>query len=161
MRRFFLVFLGWFLYSRGLFMCIDVVRMSETAMLLQAYAKEPIARYVMNDCDISQEQSNSVCGDSLTVYIKIKEKKILERSREGPTEMQTTAAASILWECIQWESLATVLSWTYAFIRDLWLDLSPRRRRSGVTALLATKNALHSRLEDGILETYDDLLSLS
>lgn len=72
--------------------------------------------------------------------------------------MQTTAAASMLWEAIQWEKIETVLERDYEYIKSLGLELSPRRRRSGITALLATKNALHQRKNDGIIEYFDDLL---
>lgn len=99
--------------------------MNQTADLLLAYSRDPLAKYVMEDFSISMEQANSVCGDSLTVYVKISpdmekspltplsqegntlsvEKKesfiIQEWSREGKTEMQTTAAASMLGEVIE------------------------------------------------------------
>ncbi len=132
--------------------------MTETALLLQAYSADPIARFVMEDFDISKEQHNSVCGDSLCVYIKFDWDIIKDRSREWPAEMQTTAAASMLWEIIQWKNITVVLWRTYEFIKQLWLDLSPRRRRSWVTALLATRNALHQRLDDWILDTYQDMM---
>ncbi len=132
--------------------------MSETAMLLQAYSKDPIAKYHMNDADFSYIQANSVCGDELTVYLRLDWEVIKERSREGPAQMQTTAAASMLGEVIQWEKVSTVLTRDYAFIKNLWLQLSPRRRRSWVTALLATRNALHQFFADGIFEDFWDLL---
>lgn len=75
--------------------------MNHTADLLFAYSKDPIAKYAMEIFDISMEQENTVCGDKITVYMKIEDTKISERSRDGPTEMQTTAAASMLAEEIQ------------------------------------------------------------
>ena len=132
--------------------------MNHTADLLFAYSKDPIAKYAMEIFDISMEQENTVCGDKITVYMKIEDTKISERSRDGPTEMQTTAAASMLAEEIQWVDIQTILTRDYEWIKNLWLELSPRRRRSGVTALLATRNALHLWLDDGVVDGYEDLL---
>ena len=132
--------------------------MNHTADLLFAYSKDPIAKYVMEIFDVSMEQENTVCGDKITVYMKIEDTKISERSRDGPTEMQTTAAASMLAEEIQWVDIQTILTRDYEWIKNLWLELSPRRRRSGVTALLATRNALHLWLDDGVVDGYEDLL---
>ena len=140
---------------------------SMTAELLRAYSKDPVAKYIMKDPTISMNQKNTVCWDELTVFLRIW--KIIsedwtdiyiiqDRSRDGPAEMQTTAAASMLAEVIVWESLETVLTWTYAYIREMWLELSPRRRRSWVTALLATRNAIHMYIWDGVVDGYEDLL---
>jgi NifU-like protein involved in Fe-S cluster formation len=117
---------------------------------------------VMDDFHVSYKQENSICWDWLEVYLVFDNKahptKITERSRDGPAQMQTTAAASMLWEVIQGEKISTVLKRDYSTIKDMWLELSPRRRRSWVTALLATRNALHTWFEDGISEVFDDLL---
>jgi len=129
-----------------------------SADLLQAYSRDPIAKYFMEDADITMTQANAVCGDFVTVYLKVDWWKITERSRDGSSEMQTTTAASMLWEVIQGEVCETVLTRDYDFIKSLGLELSPRRRRSWVTALLATKNALHQLADDGRLETFDDVL---
>ena len=76
---------------------------SQTSMMLQAYSRDPIAKYAMPDSTVYFTQANSVCGDSLTVFLKIDEQIgiMKERSRDGPAEIQTTAAASVLAEIIQ------------------------------------------------------------
>lgn len=132
--------------------------MNQTAELLLAYSKDPLAKYTMENFDISKIQSNTVCGDEVSVFLKIKDDVLTARSRDGSLEMQTTTAASMLWEVIVWEKLSTILTRDYEFIKNMWLDLSPRRRRSGVTALLATKNAIHHWLDDGVVEDFEDLL---
>ncbi len=132
--------------------------MNQTADLLVAYSRDPLGKYKMENFDISMKQANSVCGDEVTVYLKIKDDKITDRSRDGSIEMQTTAAASMLYEEIIWVSLTEVLDRNYQLIKDLWLELSPRRKRSWVTALLATKNALHTWLDDEIVESFEDIL---
>ena len=75
--------------------------MNHTADLIYAYSKDPIAKYPMDDADITMTQQNTVCGDEVIVFLKIKDTKISERSRDGSLEMQTTAAASMLGEIIQ------------------------------------------------------------
>lgn len=131
---------------------------NQTADLLLAYSRDPIAKYTMESFDISETQTNTVCGDEVTVYLKIQDDIIQERSRDWSIEMQTTAASSMLGEDIQGKTIDEVMQRDYQTIKNLGLELSPRRRRSGVTALLATKNALHVWLEDGRMEGYEDLL---
>jgi hypothetical protein len=72
--------------------------------------------------------------------------------------MHTLAAASLLTEYIVWESIDTILSRTYTEMQDRGFVVSTRRQRSAVTALLAAKNALHTWKQDGVVETYDDVL---
>jgi NifU-like protein involved in Fe-S cluster formation len=113
----------------------------------------------MEDATISFRQENTVCGDFLVVYLKIDaDQKIDAFSYQGDPAMHTLAAASLLAEYIIGESIETVLSWTYAELKERGFVVSTRRQRSAVTALLATKNALHTWMQDGVVETYDDLL---
>ncbi len=132
--------------------------MFTAAELIQAYSKDPLHRYQMESPTIQGHQVNSVCWDSIDVFLRIEEDSLSEWSREGETAIQTTAAASMLSEVIQWEKVETILQRDYEFMKEIWLDVSPRRRRSIISALLATKNALHEFKKDGIVETYDDLL---
>ena len=133
-----------------------------TSELLRAYSKDPIGKWTMEHPSVSMKQKNTVCWDELTVFLKIWKKDdiyiVEDRSRDGYTEMQTTAAASMLAETIIWVDIQTVLTRDYIYIKELWLELSPRRRRSGVTALLATRNALHMYLWDGVVDGFEDLL---
>ncbi len=131
----------------------------ETNDLISAYSRDPIGYTPMDDPTISFRQENTVCGDFLVVYIKIgADQKIEAFSYQGDPAMHTLAAASVLAEYITGESIETVLSWTYAQVKERWFVVSTRRQRSAVTALLATKNALHIWVKDGVVETYDDLL---
>ena len=56
--------------------------MSETELLIKEYAKNPLCNYEMKDFDISRHEGNFICGDDITVYLKIKDKKISEFSDE-------------------------------------------------------------------------------
>lgn len=141
--------------------------MNHTAELISAYSKDPVRKYILQDFDISMNQKNTVCWDELTVFLKIWTRTsddwesiyiITDRSRDGHTEIQTTVAASMLAETIVGVDIQVVLTWTYIYIKELWLELSPRRRRSWVTALLATRNALHMYIWDGVVEGFENLL---
>ena len=50
-------------------------------LLIQTYAREPIANYEMTDPTCSYEQGNTICGDSITVRLRIEEGSIAEYSR--------------------------------------------------------------------------------
>ena len=51
-----------------------------------------------------------------------------------------------------------MLTWDYAFMKEHGFEVSPRRRRSMVTALLAVRNAIHEWKGDGVVDEYEDLL---
>ena len=131
----------------------------ETNDLIAAYSRDPIGFVPMDDATVSYRQENTVCGDFLMVYVKISPDQTIEAfSYQGDPAMHTLAAASLLTEYIVWESIDTVLSRTYTEMQDRGFVVSTRRQRSAVTALLATKNALHTWKQDGVVETYDDVL---
>lgn len=113
----------------------------------------------MQQPTVQYEQKNNLCGDSIIVYLRIDEKgKILEYSHAGSPAIHTLAAASLLAECIEGVSVDEVLTRDYAFMREQGFEVSPRRKRSAISALLAARNAIHERKKDGIRDTYDDLL---
>lgn len=131
----------------------------ETNDLIAAYSRDPLGFTPMEDATISFRQENNVCGDFLIVYLKIDaDQKIEAFSYQGDPAMHTLAAASLLAEYIIGETIETVLGWTYIELQERGFVVSTRRQRSAVTALLATKNALHTWMQDGVVETYDDLL---
>ena len=132
----------------------------ETNDLIVAYSRDPVWQGVMEDYTVMQKVENTVCGDFIIVYVKIDANDRIEAfSWSGDPAMHTLAAASLLTEYIVWESVDTVLERTYKQIKERWLSVSTRRQRSAVTALLATRNALHTRRNDWIVDTYEWLLS--
>lgn len=133
----------------------------ETHDLIAAYSRDPVGFVPMEDATIYYKQENNLCGDFLVVYLKIDAtNRITDFSYQGDPAIHTLAAASLLAEYIVGEQVNTVLQWTYTQIQERWLKVSTRRQRSAVTALLATKNALHTRLGDGKQENYEDLLKM-
>lgn len=131
----------------------------DTNTLIQAYAKDPINNYVMESFSVSKEQHNSVCGDMISVYVRVSDNGIIEEfSHSWVPQMFTLAAASLLAEEVVWKDIHEVLTWNYWTMQWLWFEVSPRRRRSAVSALLALKNALHEWKKDWIEEWYQDLM---
>ena len=45
--------------------------MSEFSTLVQSYYQNPVNNRKMEDATISRHEGNSLCGDDLTVYLKI------------------------------------------------------------------------------------------
>lgn len=144
--------------------------------LITAYSKDPINNYEMEDFSVKMEQGNNVCGDMIVIYLKIKKsqelraksqeikdttspKYIIEKySYAGVPQMFTSAAASFLAEVIEGKDIETVLTWDYTFMKQHGFEVSPRRRRSMVTALLAVRNAIHEWEGDGVVDGYEEML---
>lgn len=60
---------------------------------------------------------------------------------------------------IQWVDIDTVMQWNQRkVIDDTGIEVSPRRKRAQVLALLATRNALHTYLNDGKKDDFSDIL---
>jgi nitrogen fixation NifU-like protein len=119
----------------------------------------------MENFTVSKHEGNFICGDDITVYLKIDENKIVDWSFDGNTASVTTAAASLLAELIIGKSIDEVMEWGYDTIAAAGLDVLPRRRRAAIIALLATRNAIHQyrfdkNAETGqiLVEEFEDML---
>ncbi len=133
--------------------------MAEYSDLIQSYSRDPINQYVMEDFTVSFEQGNAICADSIIVYLKISPEGIItEYSHAGQPAMFTLAAASMLAEEIIDVHVDEVLKRNYDFMKGIGFEVSPRRKRSAVSALLAVRNAIHERKKDGKMDTYEIVL---
>jgi NifU-like protein involved in Fe-S cluster formation len=83
--------------------------MSEFSSLVQEYYKNPINNHRMEDATISQHEGNAICGDDITVYLKLQgaeradlglQSVVTARSYDGNVSMITQAAASFFSELI-------------------------------------------------------------
>ena len=72
--------------------------------------------------------------------------------------MITQAAASFFSELVIGKTFEEVLQMNEQTMRDHDFIVSPRRRRASVIAILATRNAIHQFLGDGIEEKFEELL---
>lgn len=130
----------------------------EANLLIQEYAKHPLCNYVMESPTVFSHEWNFICWDDITVYLKIEKSIITDYSFFGNCSTITTAAASFLSEFIIGSSITDVLMWTYETMLEKWFEVSPRRRRAAVIAILASRNAIHTYLADLDEDSFDDLL---
>jgi len=142
--------------------------MSEFSELVQNYYQNPVNNYHMDDATVSYHEWNAICGDDITAYLKLTNPEgtgdslsdvlVTERSFDGNVSMITQAAASFFSELVVWKKVSDVLQWNEQNMIDNWFEVSTRRKRSRVIALLATHNAIHQWLWDGKVETFEDVL---
>ncbi len=132
--------------------------MSETELLIKEYSKNPLCNYEMQDPDISRHEGNFICGDDITVYLKIQENTISAFSYDGNPSTVTLAAASFLSEFLLWASLDEILTWNYETFMEKGFEVSPRRKRAAVIALLAVRNTIHKYRGEDQEDDFDDLL---
>lgn len=129
--------------------------------LITHYYEHPINKRIITDASISRHEGNSICGDDITIYLSLSSDHttISDRSYHGNTSMITTAASSFLSELIVGKTVEEVLMMTYEnTLLPEGFEVTPRRKRAGAIALLATRNALHQFLNDGIVDTRDDVV---
>lgn len=133
--------------------------------LISEYNKNPVNFYKMKDFSISRHEGNFICGDDLTIYLKIKENIIIEFSFYWNPGQISTASCSLLAEIIKWKTLDEVLTRWYDTFVELWLDVLPRRRRAVVIGLLWVRNSIHERRNDKkpnsdeiLVEDFEDIL---
>ena len=130
----------------------------ESELMIKEYEKNPLCNYEMKDADVTRHEGNFICWDDVTVYLKIKDDKIVEFSYDWNPSNISLAAASFLSEFIIWESLDTVLSWNYDTFLEKWFEVSPRRKRAAVIALLWVKNAIYKYRWENKEDDLEDLI---
>lgn len=75
--------------------------------------------------------------------------------------MITTAAASFFSELIIGKTLKQALEMTYEnTMTPEGFEVTPRRKRAGAIAILATRNAIHTFLQDGQHDIREDVVEL-
>ena len=56
-------------------------------------------------------------------------------------------------------NIQEILTLDADWIRNEGFEVSHRRIRSSISAILATRNAIHEYLDDGCIDEYEDLMS--
>lgn len=127
--------------------------------IITFYSKNPFHKFKMEDFTVSYFEENDLCWDELTIFLKIEDNKIINWSYTWDTAIITTACWWIFWESIIWKNIDEVLSLDYPYIVSLIEDeISERRKKAAVHALLATRNAIHKYLNDWIKDDFDSVL---
>ena len=130
----------------------------ESELLIKEYSKNPLCNYEMKDPDVFRHEGNFICWDDITVYLKIKDNKITEFSYNGNPSNITLASSSFLSEFIIWADLDEVLTWDYNTFLEKWFEVSPRRKRAAVIALLGVKNAIYKYRWEKKEDDFEDLI---
>jgi len=130
----------------------------EQNLIIQEYSKNPLQNFAMKEFTVKQHEGNFICWDDIVVYIVVKDEKVADYSYDGNCSNITTAAASFLSEFIIGTPIEDVLHRTYQTMIDHGFEVSPRRKRAAVIAILATRNAIHQYLKDGQNDVFDDLI---
>ncbi|HRU50373.1 MAG TPA: iron-sulfur cluster assembly scaffold protein [Candidatus Absconditabacterales bacterium] len=131
---------------------------SEKNMIINEYSKNPLNNFEMEDFTVQYHEGNFICGDDITVFLKIEDEKIKLFSYTGNLSIVSLASASFISEFIIDSDIHEVLKRNYDFISDKGLEVSNRRKRAVVLPILAVRNAIHNYLGDGITDDFDDLL---
>lgn len=130
----------------------------EQNIMIQEYAKNPLQNFALKAYTIKQHEGNFICWDDIVVYLEIINDKIANYSFDGNCSNISTAAASFLSEFIIGASIKDILQRNYQTMVDHSFEVSPRRKRAAVIAILATRNAVHTYIKDGKSDTFDDLI---
>ena len=130
----------------------------ETNLMIEQYTKNPLQNFELKKYTVKQHEGNFICWDDIIVYLEIDKNKIKNYSFDGNCSNITTAAASFLSEIIINKTITDVITWNYKTMLDNWFEVSPRRKRSAVIAILAARNAIHTYRKDEEIDTFDDLI---
>ena len=123
------------------------------------YSKNPFNKFEMEEPSVTHYEDNELCWDALTIFLKIEDNKIIDWSFTWDTAIITTACWWIYWESIIWMYIDEVLKLDYNYIVDLiGEDVSDRRKKASVLALLTTRNAIHKYLNDWMVDNFDDVI---
>ena len=138
--------------------------MTEVDLLIEEYTKHPVNNFEMKDATISRHEGNFICWDDITVYLDIQDNCIKKMSFSWNPSNITLAASSLLAELIENQPIDEVLKRNYETMIENGFEVSPKRKRAAVIALLAVRNAIHIWREDKnekgeiIEDDFDDLL---
>ena len=130
----------------------------EHSLLIKEYAQNPLCNFTMKNYTVKRHEGNFICWDEITVYLLIEGGIIKEYSFDGNCSTITKAASSFFSELVIGAKISEVLTWNYETIQKNGFEVSPRRRRAAVIALMGCRNAIHEYLKDGKEDVFDDLI---
>ncbi len=119
------------------------------------YYRNPRNYGKIQDPDISQRDSNPLCGDELEMHLNIKDDKVTDVKFTGKGCAISQASASMLTELIMGKDFEYVKKLTKEDILDnLGLrDLGPARIKCALLSLKVLKSGLYSYIVDKLKDT--------
>lgn len=129
----------------------------QVAIIIKNYSTNPLNNYKMDDFSIYHEEWNIICDDNIIVYLKIENNKILWYSYIWDLSVVWLASASVLSEEIIWKDIDEILWYDLKYMRDLWFNVTSKRKRASILPLMAVRNAIHKFKQDWINDDFEDL----
>ncbi len=126
--------------------------------IVEQYAKNPIQNFAMEDFSVKQHEGNALCGDDITIYLKIQDSKVSDYSFNWECSLITKASASCLADIIIGHDILDILTRDQDIMIQHDFIVSSRRKRAAVIAILAARNAIHTYLNDNKRDEFDDLI---
>jgi nitrogen fixation protein NifU and related proteins len=119
------------------------------------YYRNPRNYGKIQNPDVSQKDSNPLCGDELEMHLSIKENKVSDVKFTGKGCAISQASASMLTELIMGKDFDYVKKLTKEDILDnLGLhDLGPARIKCALLSLKVLKSGLYSYLSEKLKDT--------
>lgn len=118
--------------------------------IIMDHYKSPRNFGALKEYDLTSHEYNPLCGDELTIYIKLDNNKIENIKFNGSGCAISIAASSILTEHLIGKDLKEINSLKRENIMDmLGTELSVSRVKCAMLALVAMKNSLRMK-ENGI-----------
>jgi len=94
----------------------------------------------LEDADITYHDSNPLCGDEITLYLKVKGGRVVDARFEGHGCAISQASASMMTEEIIGRTLDELKGWTKEEILDmLGIEIGPVRLKCALLPLKALK----------------------
>lgn len=126
--------------------------------IIQYYSRNAKNRGKLEDPTIFHSEENRSCWEDVTVYLMIENNIFKNFSFDGDLSIITTACSAVFWESIIGQDIKLVFDmWYTDIVEMIEMEVSPRRRRASVFALLATRNAIHKYLKDWKEDTFEDV----
>lgn len=130
----------------------------ESSLLIQEYYKSNQFFHTMEKPTAVKKIGNTLCGDTIEVFLQIQDDIVTDYSYAWEPSQITKAAAEFFWEFVIgmkiWDTLKLDANW----VKQEGFVVSYRRIRSSISAILATRNAIHDYLRDGMIDEYEDLI---
>ncbi|MFH0952497.1 MAG: iron-sulfur cluster assembly scaffold protein [Patescibacteria group bacterium] len=113
------------------------------------HAKYPLNQGKLDDADLVQPGANPLCGDALTIYLKMKDNKVEKVMYESEGCAISQAAASVISDELVGKSADEIKKIsTEGMLKLLEIDkLSPSRIKCAVLALETVKVAFTKSIE--------------
>lgn len=118
--------------------------------------KRPSNKGVMKGADITHNEANFSCGDTLHVDLKINKNKLIDFKFEGGGCAISQASVSILGEEVIGKTLTQILKLDFNDIKQyLGVPISERRSKCALLGLLTIQNAILKQQGKEIKQWHD------